>query len=276
MSGQLERSEQMKATMRCRAGIYQAIWIAAFVTCPVVTASDIGGEVVPPVCSYESDGSTAAGDPAACGETLRIASIHGGVGDTAILSPTPTAQPWALTETLGGEQLTLGFTGTFGPYMPISTDPFRRGNPTESGHVLARWFSVSVRNTSAVPWGAFRFELRTNLNVPSDEDDTISFGEWLSSSLLWGPPSSRDFSRVNVNEPGFDASGSDVLLFSGGNVAPNEVAQFEFLISSNTVSDFYLMQQGLPEAVPEPASAFLIGLGLCAVILGRQHGRFRA
>jgi len=248
-----------------------AVLIAAGAACPALNASDIGGEVVPPVCSYQSNGAPTTGDPQACAETFRIAAVSGGPGDTTMLSPTNNSDPWMLTETLGTEPLTLRFTGTFGPYVPIPSDPLVRGDPTGSGHVLARWFTVSVRNTSHVPWGAFRFELRSNPNLPSDDEDTLSFGEWLSSTILYGPPFSPDFAHVNAEDFDFDAFGSDVLLFSAGSVRPNEVADFHFVISSNSAADIYLIQQ----PVPEPAPVGMIGIGLCAVVLKRLYSVLR-
>lgn len=247
--------------MKLQSGLF----ITAMLFGPAATASDIGGEVVPPVCVYDDFGAVSPGYPAACSQPFQISNRSGG---TANLTTNNGTAAWLLDETVGGDNLTLQFTGTFGVVDPVHPDAGRRSNPTDSNHVFARWFSVTVKNTGLHPWAGFSFELRSTLDLDSDDDDTVGFGEIRNYFTLYGPPSSPNFTGANFKDPDFEAFTRDILIFRDGWIAPQQSANFQFLISSNTVEDFYLIQQ--PLIIPEPGSVLAAASGLAALLLAKR------
>lgn len=254
------------ASRLARSGIF----LAAILLVPVAYGSDIGGEVVPPVCQYDEHGVALPTVPPECSQPFRISNVFGNIGDQADLIPNLGKDPWLLNETMSGNDLALQFHGTFGAYFPVASDPLTRGNTTDSNHAFARWFSLTVQNTSSHPWTGFSLELRSDLDLPSDDDDTIGFGEIFNAVTLYGPPSSGEFHDANFLHPGFEAFTRDILIFTDGQIAPSETAHFNFLISSNTTQDFYLIQHAA--TVPEPASMLLSAAGLAVLFLVLRKG----
>jgi len=246
------------------------IFLAVILLIPVAYGSDIGGEVVPPVCQYDALGVALPTVPPECSQPFGISNVFGNSGDQAGLISNLGKDPWLLNETMSGGDLTLQFHGTFGAYFPVAGDPLTRGNPTDSNHAFARWFSLTVQNTGTRPWSGFSLELRSDLGLPSDDDDTIGFGEIFNALTLYGPPSSGEFHDANFLHPGFEAFTQDILIFTGGRIAPSETAHFNFLISSNTVQDFYLIQHAT--AVPEAASGLLSAAGIAVLLLVWRKG----
>jgi hypothetical protein len=184
-------------------------------------ASDIGGEVLPPipVCRYDAGGNVAAGFPAACAGPLTILSITGG---TAMLIPNKGTEPFLLNESITSlGRSTVQFGNTFGPYWPVPSDPRFRGDPTGSEHVLGRDFDVTIENLTNRDWYGFYFELI----VPgrTSAEDTLSFGQIDENpAVLYKNPTSSVFALSD-----FEGDERDSLRFDGGPVAHGQSVTFK-------------------------------------------------
>jgi hypothetical protein len=236
-------------------------------TVSVANASDIGGEVLPPPCSYDSAGAVVVGPPQCAG--LSAISVVSGSGSVLKSFSAPAnggtvALPFRMEDLISGSESDLFFNGTLGPLLPLPADPQLEGNALGGRQFFSRMFSEILTNKSASAWTGFYIELRTVLDLPSTNSDGLSFGQ-----ISRGPqqlivdPNSPGFSSV-----GFESNEADWITFSGGSIAPGESVILNFAISETLASPgFYLLQAPMQET-PEPAS-FLLTVTALALLVCR-------
>lgn len=224
-------------------------------------ASDIGGEVHPPLCP---DVTTTV----LCNTPM---SISAPLGTNLLVDDSPIgdlSNPWVITEAIIGLNVDLRFAGTF---QVVSTDYLWPRNPTDSGHEFGRYFSFRITNGTNRAWSGFSFELQKTLGVPSsdtDLTDSISFGQIQADPpLLAITPNSGTFSHVD-----FDATGRDAIQFTGGVLNPGAEAQFQFMISVDSPlnAEFYLRQAATEIPEPGTLTACMSALALALVLRRRQ------
>jgi hypothetical protein len=93
-----------------------------------------------------------------------------------------------------------------------------------------------VTNNTGTPWIFFDNELRENTNIPSPEQDGLSFAQGIGSVR---PFTSDRFSRADeVTDV------RDFINFSNGTVNPGETVTFRFAITDRSpISRFYLLER---------------------------------
>ena len=93
-----------------------------------------------------------------------------------------------------------------------------------------------VTNSTGIPWIFFDNELRENTNIPSPEQDGLSFAQGIGSVR---PFLSDRFSRADeVTDV------RDFINFSNGTVNPGETVTFQFAITDRSpINRFYLLER---------------------------------
>lgn len=238
-------------------------------------ASDIGGEIEPPPCTFNANGSVASGVAACAGPmTISLLEDVDRMFAVDLSSRGNPAKPWTIFHNMKDTDFTLEMAGGFGPVLPLDSDPWRQGNPTDSQrHWFLRAFGLTIRNSSDIPWMGFELELQRTRGVSSSHLDNISFGQiQRNPEKLYEDPSSDVFRTFDI-----EANTKDWIGFGNGFLAPGQEATLFFLISDNgPTSRFYLT--GSAVAVPEPATALLtvVSLAAFAAIAERRRRAVRA
>ena len=233
--------------------LIRALWMMSLLP---AFGSDVGGEVEPPPCEFDSNGSVISG-VAACSGPMAFQLIMGtGALSSNITSLGSADEPWLLNHDTTTLSSTISMSGGFGPLLPFDATKSAKSqaNPTGSGHWFARVFELTVMNSTAIAWQGFDLELRSDLNTPSDHLDSVSFGQiQRNPPLLFMMPLSNVFSTAS-----FEARTMDALSFRDGMVRPGETVSMRFLISDNgPTGEFFLQQQAIT-AVPEPGTLSLV------------------
>ena len=236
-------------------------------------ASDIGGEVAPPPCSYDSSGAIVVGPPQCGGLTgVSVVSHTGSVLGTLPFSA-PAAggtvdHPFQWTDTVSGGASDLFLTGTLGPFLPLSADPQLEGNALGGRQFFSRMISETLVNDSQTTWTGIYIELRTDLNIPSSNSDGLSFGQISrdpNGQQLVVMPSAVGFSMVTL-----ESNLHDSITFTGGSIAPHQSVTLSFPVSETLAfPGFYLLQSPI-QATPEPAT-FLFSLTALALLVYRRR-----
>jgi hypothetical protein len=93
-----------------------------------------------------------------------------------------------------------------------------------------------VTNLTGSPWIFFDNELRENINIPSPENDGLSFAQGIDTVR---PFLSNRFSRADeVTDV------RDFINYSRGVVAPGDTVAFQFAITDRSpVNRFYLLER---------------------------------
>jgi hypothetical protein len=232
-------------------------------------ASDIGGEVGPPPCAYDSSGRVVSGFPPQCAGLagVSVLSTSGSVLTNLSFSATAgtVAQPFRWDDAVSGSQSDLLFSGTLGPLLPLPSNPQLEGNALGGRQFFSRMMSETVVNDSTSAWAGFYIELQSVLGTPSTNDDGLSFGQISRNpQQLVILPNSDIFSTVD-----FEANLRDSVTFSEGHVAPGQSVVLNFPVSETTaLSGFYLLQR--PVETPEPVS-FLLAVSAVALLVCRRR-----
>lgn len=127
------------------------------------------------------------------------------------------------------------------------------------------WVNLTVTNTGTEPWGDFHFEFF----------DPIGGQDISNLSFVVDPPFEPTSSQVPLSWLVDNAAvGATLdLFFYSDPVLPSETATFA-VYTDNTVDQlpfFGLMLY--PTPVPEPASALLLGFGLCLLMKRSKRSR---
>ena len=260
--------------LRCAGRVsYSTILIAELLILSMVPAfgSDVGGEVEPPPCEFDNNGSVISGVPACSGPMAFKLIMGTGTLSADITSLGSADQPWRLNQDAMALDSTINLSGGFGPLLPF--DPAKsaktQANPTDSGHWFARVLQLTVINSTSIPWQGFDLELRSVLDTPSDHLDSISFGQiQRNPPLLFMMPFSDVFGTVS-----FEARTKDSIRFREGIVRPGESVSMQFLISDNgPTSEFFLQEQAV-ELVPEPGTLSVVSFVVLAAAAFRRWRR---
>jgi PEP-CTERM motif len=162
------------------------------------------------------------------------------------------AIPWTITETLTDVTpfvLKLDYISQAGG----SGSPVGPGS-TLGSHTNGRWFTKTVTNSSDFVWTSFELEVQSILGVASTDGDGLSFAQ--GSGLSFTSDKFSQYTRIDNTK--------DYLNFNTGSVGIGQTVTFTFAISDNGPNDPFWLQEtpNKVDAVPEPLTMLLLGLGL--------------
>lgn len=138
----------------------------------------------------------------------------------------------------------------------LTIEGWKSGYPKGSGQEGGVSFHLRklVWNATDKRWTSYEMELREQLDRPSGYLDGLSFGQPLREDR---PGSSDLLPQVLVRDEPLDA-----MVFSGGEVFPEQRVGFDFIVTDMTPVDrFYLVQRlrldvvELPPGAPRPGPA---------------------
>lgn len=130
----------------------------------------------------------------------------------------------------------------------LTIEGWRSGYPRGSGEEGGLSFNIRkvVINATDKRWTSYEMELREQLDLPSGYLDGLSFGQPMREDR---PGSSDLLPQVLVRDEPLDA-----MVFSGGEVMPDERVSFDFVITDMTPTDrFYLVQRLRLDVVEGPS-----------------------
>jgi len=120
----------------------------------------------------------------------------------------------------------------------LTIEGWKSGYPRGTGQQGGVSFNIRklVWNATDKRWTSYEMELREQLDLPSGYLDGLSFGQPMR---LDRPGSSDRLPEVLVRDEPLDA-----MVFSGGEVLPEQRVAFDFLVTDMTPTDrFYLVQR---------------------------------
>lgn len=131
--------------------------------------------------------------------------------------------------------------------------------------VWGRWFRKVVTNMTGSAWTSFEIELHEELGTPSSDGDGLSFAQGrpvrpFSSDFL------PDWTEIFLPK--------DFVNFYGGSVAHGATVAFDFYVTHQAPSDFFIRQspnEPVPGVVPEPSTYILLGSGFAALAYYRRR-----
>ncbi len=129
----------------------------------------------------------------------------------------------------------------------LTIEGWKSGYPRGSGEQGGVSFNIRkvVINATGKRWTSYEMELREQLDLPSGYLDGLSFGQPMREDR---PGSSDLLPQVLVRDEPLDA-----MIFSGGEVLPEERVSFDFVITDMTPTDrFYLVQRLRLDVVEAP------------------------
>ena len=145
-------------------------------------------------------------------------------------------------------------TSASGGILRFRMDP-AFGNRIGSQHTIGFALIKVIENATDFTWNSFELELQSQLGVPSDYADGLSFGQ---GSTVGRPFMSPEFARVRmIDEP------YDQVEFEDGRVPVGSRTTLRIVITESTLlSDAYLVQRPIrPLAAIFPRSTGRRGRG---------------
>ena len=126
-------------------------------------------------------------------------------------------------------------TSASGGILRFSMDP-AFGNRIESQHTIGFALIRVIENATDFTWNSFELELQSQLGVPSDYADGLSFGQ---GSTVGRPFTSLEFPRVRMMDEPYDQ-----VEFEDGKVLVGGHTTLRIVITeSMPLSDAYLAQR---------------------------------
>ncbi len=188
-----------------------------------------------------------------------------GLGEVSALNSSPAGSalfPWTFSVLLGGNTLSVGFTGADGGH-PLRN--WTNLNATGSNHWAGRYFALQITNDTGYGWSGVNLAAYRPGGVSSE--DGISFGQ-ISNCAPGGPQAfecggvSWPFSGDPFSAITFGWDPLDTVSFTGAFLPPGETAMLLFAITDGEAGGAFTLDIAA-EAVPEPATILLAALGLC-------------
>ena len=129
----------------------------------------------------------------------------------------------------------------------LTIEGWRSGYPKGSGEQGGVSFNLRkiVINATDKRWTSYEMELREQLDLPSGYLDGLSFGQPMRAER---PGASDLLPEVLARDEPLDA-----MIFSGGEVLPDQQVGFDFIVTDMTPTDrFFLVQRLRLDVVEAP------------------------
>jgi hypothetical protein len=127
------------------------------------------------------------------------------------------------------------------------------GNPVGTQHFIGFAMIKVIENATDLPWTAFELELQSQLGIPSDYSDGLSFGQGSNAER---PFTANGFDQVTIMDEPYDR-----VQFDHGRIPIGGHVTIRFVISeSQLLHEAYLLQRPskpVAEAPSTPPSHWL-------------------
>ena len=121
------------------------------------------------------------------------------------------------------------------------------GNPIGTQHFIGFAMIKVIENATDLPWTAFELELQSQLGIPSDYSDGLSFGQ---GSNAGRPFTASGFDQVTIMDEPYDR-----VQFDHGRIAIGGHVTIRFVISeSQLLHEAYLLQRPSKPVAEAPST----------------------